>query len=167
MQRMLWRFLTLSFLACGGVPNTPTESTTPQAMNTVEFSELDPELGAVLSNAATLELFILHPEKDDESERPTLYGYEIQSTRTASGPVVMSLIEALAHGDRENDERIGLCFNPRHGVRARGYGKVVELVICFECASVEIFVNGEPAGLFLTSASPADTFNQVYANLGP
>jgi hypothetical protein len=31
------------------------------------------------------------------------------------------------------------CFNPRHGVRAKSKEGMVDLVICFECSSVELY----------------------------
>jgi hypothetical protein len=55
------------------------------------------------------------------------------------------LADALRLGAEDNFGIAAGCFNPRHGLRLKGGGKSVDLVICFECLQVEVFVNGESA----------------------
>ena len=58
------------------------------------------------------------------------------------------------------------CFNPRHGIRLIGGGETTDLVICFECLQVQVFVDGRRPGGFLTSASPQPAFDQVLLAAG-
>lgn len=37
---------------------------------------------------------------------------------------------------------VAACFNPRHGLRAVHAGHTVDLVICFECLTLEVFADG-------------------------
>ncbi|MBN9122709.1 MAG: hypothetical protein J0I06_26790 [Planctomycetes bacterium] len=47
----------------------------------------------------------------------------------------------MAKGVTEGDKG-ARCFVPRHGVRAVHGGKTYDLVICFECGWVYVFVDG-------------------------
>ena len=61
----------------------------------------------------------------------------------------------------EHDGLAAGCFNPRHGNRAtRGTG-VFDLVICFECFAISVYVDGERKSGFLTSDSPQPVFDRV------
>ena len=63
-----------------------------------------------------------------------------------------------------SDDSKGLvagCFNPRHGIRATAGGKTVELVICYECLSMKVYVDGKAKRAVLTTSSPAIVFNQA------
>ena len=62
------------------------------------------------------------------------------------------------------------CFNPRHGIRATHDGKTVELVICFECSSFDIYSGSEGSvektKHLLVGKSPEATFNKVLKDAG-
>ncbi|MFG0317719.1 MAG: hypothetical protein ACF8XB_10620, partial [Planctomycetota bacterium JB042] len=68
-------------------------------------------------------------------------------------------------GIDENDGRVSACFNPRHALSATLPGDpeptTVDIVICFECLSLQAFVDGEHATNALTSGSPQETFSAV------
>ena len=70
------------------------------------------------------------------------------------------LVAALKKGVEENDGTVANCFNPRHGIRATHEGNTVELVICFECLSMQAYLGAERSGA-LTTASPERTFDDV------
>jgi hypothetical protein len=58
------------------------------------------------------------------------------------------------------------CFIPRHGLRLKGGGKTVDLVICFQCLSAEVFVDGERQKGFLTSGEPQTEFDATLKAAG-
>ena len=51
------------------------------------------------------------------------------------------------------------CFKPRHGIRAVVDGKKVELVICYECLSMSVYVDGKRSSA-LTVKGPEKVFNK-------
>ena len=63
-------------------------------------------------------------------------------------------------GHRRSLLQSAACFNPRHGIRATHDGKTVDLVICFECFSLQVFLGDTKAGA-LTTDSPPPTFDRV------
>jgi hypothetical protein len=69
----------------------------------------------------------------------------------------------------ENNNSEGLCFTPRHGIHATRAGATVDLVVCFECLQIYLYVNGSEIRnggevRFLTSKSPEAVFDKVLAD---
>ena len=76
------------------------------------------------------------------------------------------VMAALNKGIEEYDGTAAEGFKPRHGIRARYDGKTVDLVICFECLSMQVFTRHEKGNVLtkdsvLTTASPAAIFDEV------
>jgi hypothetical protein len=71
-----------------------------------------------------------------------------------------ALINALAKGIRESDGVRMKCFNPRHGIRLITGSTTSDLLICFECQTIEGwgFKDGD---FFSTAPSPAPVFNDM------
>ena len=74
------------------------------------------------------------------------------------------LLRALYKGIADSDGRVGACFNPRHGISASLAGETVDLVICFECLSIETYAKDEKP--VLTTSSPQPTFNHALKKAG-
>jgi len=53
------------------------------------------------------------------------------------------------------------CFIPRHAVRATHAGGTADFVICFQCYSVQVYVDDRQLMGFLVSQLPEPAFNQV------
>lgn len=67
------------------------------------------------------------------------------------------LVQSLADGIKHSRGIASKCFNPRHGIQARRGTNTLDLVICFECGSLQlyrdqvrdgVFVNGDPEMIF-------------------
>ncbi|WP_050029050.1 hypothetical protein [Verrucomicrobium sp. BvORR034] len=63
------------------------------------------------------------------------------------------------------------CFSPRHGIRAVENGKVHDLLICYECASAEIYENSVQVGTIYLSSDHYDRnqnerFNAILIRAG-
>ena len=58
------------------------------------------------------------------------------------------------------------CFIPRHGIRMTSGRDTVDLVICFECLSVNVYVNDKREKGFLTTRDPQPTFDAVLKAAG-
>jgi hypothetical protein len=74
-----------------------------------------------------------------------------------------ALIEAV---ERDRDVKYGFsCFNPRHGIRAIAETNTIDLLICFECGTIEEFGNsGE--GSSPLNPGPRDLFNRTLTEAG-
>ena len=69
-----------------------------------------------------------------------------------------ALLRALARGASENDNQVGLCFNPRHALHVEQSGHAIDFTICFEC--FQVAKRGFSPGAFLTSRSPEPIFDE-------
>lgn len=61
------------------------------------------------------------------------------------------------------------CFNPRHGIRVKRDGKVVDIVICFECKQFQMHVGDakdEDAKGFLITSTPEPFFSKLLRDAG-
>lgn len=71
------------------------------------------------------------------------------------------LVGAFNRGVSDHDGSIAACFIPHHGLRVQKGRHTVDLVICFKCAQVEVYVDGEKTESILISTSPRPMFNEV------
>lgn len=123
------------------------ESTDPVAA--IELADVGDKLTddakAVLEAPDTVELVALHPYPWDEgepaSEEEAFHGYKVLGRADATDAVdarqaVALVYEAVA----EHPDMYAACFNPRHGLRATKGDDVLDLVICFECLQMHVFV---------------------------
>jgi hypothetical protein len=100
---------------------------------------------AILSKAATFELYSLQPLKDKKAaDGPgRLYGWKVLGKTTvkradkAGKELLAGLEKAIGKGGGAE------CFDPRHAIHAEHEGKSVDLVICFECHWVNVYLDGK------------------------
>ena len=121
---------------------------------------LPEDAAQILDKANTIELVSLNP--DHEAKRPAgrLRGWKVLGRATLEGDDKKAILAALQAGIEGNEGRAAKCFNPRHGIEATYEGKTVELVICFECLSMEGWNDGRPFKA-LTTGGPAGEFNRM------
>ena len=122
-----------------------------QESSPVELPEIGEELPAatreVLENADRFEILALHPEPRSAGEltdEQKLGNYEIlgQAELTARDDQ-REVLSLVYQGIRDSRGMVAACFNPRHGVRATRGDDVVEMVICYECLSMQVAHNLE------------------------
>jgi hypothetical protein len=146
----------------------------PLKENQVTLRNRIPEAAERLfDKAETFELFSLDPEpkhgKDGNvvDEKEDFHGWRVLGkTEVKKEAERKRLADALRLGAEDNFGIAAGCFNPRHGLRLKGGGKSVDLVICFECLQVEVFVNGESSKGFLTSGDPQKEFDAALKAAG-
>jgi hypothetical protein len=101
------------------------------------------------------------PPKETFHDYGVLGRTDIHSTEERA-----ELLHALYKGIVESDGSVAACFNPRHGITATLGGDTVDLVICFECLSIETYA-GQAEGVLarsanvLTTHSPQPMFNRA------
>jgi hypothetical protein len=127
----------------------------------------------LLNKAEAFELYSLDPErrvgKDGKvvEVKDDFHGWQVLGkTDVMEAAQRKRLTDALRLGAEDNFGMAAACFIPRHGVRLKGGGKTVDLVICFQCLSVEVFVDGEKQKGFLTTGEPQKEFDQALKAAG-
>src|SRR4051812_18265719 len=101
------------------------------------------DAAALLARAKTFDLYSLDPASRGEGPKG-LHGWKVLGKTTLQDKDVRArALAAIEKGVRDSDGSVAGCFRPRHGVRAVVDGKTVELVICFECLSLQVFEDGK------------------------
>src|SRR5436190_10180207 len=111
--------------------------------------ELPPVAKKVLAAAEAVELLSIDKpagpadRKPGEAER--FHENAVLGSTTVTGrAAVAKLVGQIEKG--VTDATIldkALCFHPRHGLRAKAGGSVVELVICYECGQINVYLDGK------------------------
>ncbi len=76
------------------------------------------------------------------------------------------IITSVARGVEENRGLAANCFIPRHGIRAVGPGDSIDLVICFECFQLQVFIAGAKPEWLLISTSPKVVLDRLLSGMG-
>src|SRR5262249_50651629 len=104
-----------------------------------------PEAGdRLLDKAETFELYSLDPDRKGKAApvKDGFHGWKVLGKTEVKGKADRKrLNDALRLGVEDNFGMVAACFIPRHGIRLKGGGRTVDLVICFQCFSAQVFVN--------------------------
>lgn len=105
----------------------------------------------------------LEPE---EQKKPNFHSYMVLGqTSVTDAQARTRLLTALYEGISLSDGSAAACFNPRHGIRAIMKERTVDLVICFECQSLEVYDNQTRTTTTLTR-TPQPVFNEFLTRAG-
>ncbi len=151
------------------------EAQPPVAPASNEKNRLRSEVEAFLKEASSMELVSLDPTRlPPDAAAPvhgTFHGYRV--TGRAALPDAgqrKALAELVLRGIRESDGSQAKCFEPRHGIRVEQDAKVLDLVICYECLSIEafgnIFVGGTEPQTVLTSPAVEPAVTSAFNKAG-
>jgi hypothetical protein len=125
----------------------------------VASSPFHPSVVSVLAVPDRLEVLSLMP--DPEPKEPGFYGWNVLGrTVVKDSSRRATIVNALSRGIFEADGE-ALCFSPRHGVRAKRGKTTVDLVVCFECSKVEVYVDGKQVQALDIDDSPHELLDGV------
>lgn len=117
----------------------------------------------ILENAEQFELYSLNPTSRDKEG---FNGWKVLGkTAIKDADTRKAIVDALYKGLADSDGKAAKCFDPRHGIRATGKGKTVDVVICFECYQALFRAGGKSKTETLTR-SPEKTFDEVLTKSG-
>ena len=127
-------------------------------------NELPAKIKTVLETSESFVLLSLDPSATPDSKE-VFHEYKVlgkvdikdKSERT-------EILKALQQGIADASGNVLGCFNPRHGISATLGSERVELVICFECLSLDVYTK-ETNGL-LTARTPEILFNKTLTKAG-
>ncbi|HSI35099.1 MAG: hypothetical protein ACAI43_15995 [Phycisphaerae bacterium] len=122
---------------------------------------LPADVDALLTKADEIELISISPEHLKEQPEGHFHGWRVLGRTTVKGGDKAAVLAALRAGISENDGMVAGCFNPRHGLRATVAGRTVDLVICFECMSMQVWEGGKVTAQALTTRTPQATLDRV------
>jgi hypothetical protein len=121
----------------------------------------------ILENADIFVLLSLDPvpkqlRQDAQKIQDTFHNHPVLGRTTITNKTERSdLLNAFLKGVRDSDGSVARCFNPRHGISAKRGSQTVDLVICFECLSTDVYLNGQPTNGVATTAAPQPTFDKA------
>jgi hypothetical protein len=120
----------------------------------------------LFAKADSFELYSLDPERKPGAQEKPVEGKDGFHGWKVLGKIALNdearrkkLADALRQGAEDNFGMVAGCFIPRHGLRLKGEGKTVDLVICFQCLQVNVFVDGKQDKGFLTTGEPQKEFD--------
>lgn len=116
---------------------------------------------SLLDKAEQIELFSLDPSREEEKPKVEFHGWKVLGSTIIKDKVKTKALEAVYAGIKESDGTAARCFIPRHGIRAQLDKKTVDLVICFECYQIQVFIDDERPPTVLTARSPEPTLDQI------
>jgi len=119
------------------------------------------EVTAVFDKTTEIELYSLDPNPKEKAKDTFHDEAILGKTTVKDAEVRKKLLAAFCKGVDENKGKSAFCFEPRHGLRASHYSKIVDLVICFSCAHVHVYVDGKQTNAFLVAGSPQRVFDQI------
>jgi hypothetical protein len=134
------------------------------------FDTLSKATRAILDQSEKLILISIEPDLlNREAKTRTKESFHnravLGQTEIRDGKRKSELLSALYGGVYEYRGRLYGCFAPRHGIIAVAGTNHVELVICFECQSIQEFVNSNESRC-LISDSPRELFNRTLTEAG-
>jgi hypothetical protein len=155
MSRFAFRFVVIAAFVQSGCTykSRPDKIPTP--------------LRSALESAASLELLSLNPLQPLEAKSDDFHHFRVLGKTSISDPAtVRKIVTAFESGVSDYDGVPASCFNPRHGIRIDDGAHRTDLVICFECEQVEVFVDGIGLNDLLISQSPRDVFDDTLKDAG-
>lgn len=128
-----------------------------------EKNELPEVVRAVLEKPDALVLLSLNPERPDKQAKDDWYGWKVLGRTELKDAAARKVVaDAVQKGVKDSDGTAAKCFEPRHGVHAVRGDKSVDLVICFECYQLHVYVNGKREGrTILTTRAPQAALDQI------
>jgi hypothetical protein len=124
--------------ACGVERPPPHEAPRADAESTPRLPE---SVEAALAEAE-IELLSLRPVASADGAPNSFHGWSILGRTTLGGSSLgREVIASVRQGVAASDGSVALCFEPRHGIRARSSTGTVDLVICFACMRMEAYLN--------------------------
>jgi hypothetical protein len=117
----------------------------------------------IMANSKELELFSLDPTVKARKDGKAYYDWHIlgsthlrvedQKKGIVSG--ITGAVTESTYGD------MGVCFRPRHGIRAVKGKDTADLLVCFECWRIEIYHNNKLISTEAIKREPSTLLNDI------
>jgi hypothetical protein len=128
-------------------------------------SKLPSAAKSILENADQIELLSIdpgHPERDEPPPNGDYYSWKVLGRTTIEDSDTRNSIVSAVERGIEEEGMPAKCFDPRHAIHASHKGKTVDLLICFQCKQILVYLDGERQDPYLlTSSSPEPVLDKV------
>jgi hypothetical protein len=121
-----------------------------------------------LENPESFILYSLDPKSEGESSEAAaedenlFHGYPVLGkVEVKDAAQRKKLVNTFLRGVSESDGTVAGCFIPRHGIRVTQGKSTIDLVICFQCLSTNVYADGERSKGFLITRSPLPVFDEA------
>ena len=122
--------------------------------------KLPAEVLKILENAEQIEVVSVDPGNGKQDTK------ELGGTSVKDAAKRKQIREALYRSVAEGKEP-AKCFEPRHIIRATSGGKTVNMVICFECSRIHLFVGDQKERTVVPISSHAEAIlTQILKDAG-
>jgi hypothetical protein len=115
-------------------------------------SALPPDVAKALHSATKVELYSLEPWFDESAKESKWHDYVLLGHTTLSGDkakLAVKEFESTIKGPN-----VSACFDPRHGLRVESAGHVYDLLLCYECNGLAIYVDDKYLKKYGAMGSP-------------
>jgi hypothetical protein len=118
----------------------------------------------ILASADKLEVLSIDVARNKEAE--DFHGFRVLGTATvADKGLRRKLAGAIASAVAESTVYdVGFNYGPRYGLRATSGGKTVEMVICFNCQQVAVYVGGKLTKECATKRTPLKLLDRILSD---
>jgi hypothetical protein len=120
---------------------------------------------SILEKADKIELISLDPGNPERDERPPkgdYFGWKELGRTTIDDPEILRNVVSTVEKGFEVGGRAAACFWPRHALHVSHKGKTVDILICFHCSQVAVYVDGKQVDPYLTiSLSPQPVLDKL------
>jgi hypothetical protein len=147
--------MRLSIVSAVAVLMMMTTAVSPAADN-----KLPDKAQMVLDKATSIEIYSLEPEKENDPNKDKFRGWRSLGKTTVEGDKKKEVFEVLTKSIAANAPG-ARCFIPRHGLRATNDNVTVEIVICFECSRIEVYVDKEAKVDLTVDKTPAVLLDKI------
>jgi hypothetical protein len=158
---LVWAFALATFAAAGTKEVTIRQSRggVGKAVG-AKGNKLPDAARAILARAEQLELLSLDPTRR-EKPKDGFHGWEVLGKTVLKDKDMRKVLAAVEQGIARSDGSAARCFIPRHGIRASHGKRTVDLVICFECLQIQVYLDNTQGKTVLTTDAPQDLLNRV------
>lgn len=139
----------------------------PLATGTGEERKLPASIIRAIENASDIQLLSLHPDSsvmngDKQEKLTTFHGYPVFDKGSLKKEDTRKLLDTVKRLVEESDGTSALCFIPHHGIRIKQGETTMDLVICFLCLQMKVYVDDRPPLDFTISADPQPVLNLLF-----
>lgn len=114
---------------------------------------------AIMAKADTVELYSLNPDhRTKKDDQDLFHGWQVLGKTTVKGEDQKKVAAVL---DKVRGGLGARCFDPRHAVRFATKDTRVDLLICYECSWVYVFVGDDQRVASLTIRDGQDVLDAI------
>jgi hypothetical protein len=158
-------------IGCQATENQPVEvspvNIEPIQIPKIEIPELTKEQKKKLEKSIPLEARkILENAQDFEvlSVTGSTFYWETKGKMRVSDKKLMKNLVSAIYYDTSTAMGLAACFNPNHGLIAKYDGKMLTLIICFECSYVKGYLNKKDFVFSIDNTFSKNIFDQILQN---